>query len=73
MGERGSGAVVDVIGSGCKVAAVTHLFGGSANAALMLASAGLTSAYASKGARVNAVNPGLTLTERLHRGTQAVA
>ena len=73
MGERGHGAVVNVIGSGGKVAAVTHLAGGAANAALMLASAGLAAAYAGKGVRVNAVNPGLTLTERLHEGMQADA
>ena len=73
MGERGSGAVVNVIGSGGKVAAVTHLAGGSANAALMLASAGFAAAYAGKGVRVNAVNPGLTLTERLQEGMQAEA
>lgn len=73
MGERGSGAVVNVVGSGGKVAAVTHLAGGSANAALMLASAGFAAAYAGKGVRVNAVNPGLTLTERLHEGMQAEA
>ncbi len=73
MGERGRGAVVNVIGSGGKVAAVTHLAGGAANAALMLASAGLAAAYASKGVRVNAVNPGLTLTERLQEGMQAEA
>ncbi len=73
MGERGHGAVVNVIGSGGKVAAVTHLAGGAANAALMLASAGLAAAYAGKGVRVNAVNPGLTLTERLHEGMQAEA
>ena len=73
MGERGRGTVVNVIGSGGKVAAVTHLAGGAANAALMLASAGLAAAYAGKGVRVNAVNPGLTLTERLHEGMQAEA
>ena len=73
MGERGHGAVVNIIGSGGKVAAVTHLAGGAANAALMLASAGLAAAYAGKGVRVNAVNPGLTLTERLHEGMQADA
>ena len=73
MGERGHGAVFNIIGSGGKVAAVTHLAGGAANAALMLASAGLAAAYAGKGVRVNAVNPGLTLTERLHEGMQAEA
>ena len=73
MGARGHGAVVNIIGSGGKVATVTHLAGGAANAALMLASAGLAAAYAGKGVRVNAVNPGLTLTERLHEGMQAEA
>ena len=73
MGERGHGAVVNVIGSGGKVAAVTHLAGGAANAALMLASAGLAAAYAGKGVRVNAVNPGRTFTERLQEGMHAEA
>ena len=73
MGERGDGAVVSIIGCGGKVATVTHLAGGAANAALMLASAELAAAYAGKGVRVNAVNPGLTLTERLHEGMQAEA
>ena len=73
MGERGHGAVVSVIGYGGKVAAVTHLAGGAANAALMLASAGLAAAYAGKGVRVNAVNPGRTFTERLQEGMQAEA
>jgi len=73
MGARGHGAVVNVVGAGGKVAAVTHLAGGSANAALMLASSGLAAAYAGKGVRVNAVNPGLTLTERLKEGMQAEA
>ena len=73
MGERGHGAVVNIIGSGGKVAAVTHLAGGAANAALMLASAGLAAAYAGKGVRVNAVNPGRTFTERLQEGMQAEA
>ena len=65
--------MVNVIGSGGKVAAVTHLAGGAANVALMLASAGLASACASKGVRVNAVNPGRTFTERLQEGMQAEA
>lgn len=73
MAERQRGAVVNVIGSGGKVAAVTHLAGGAANAALMLASAGLAAAYAGKGVRVNAVNPGRTFTERLAEGMQAEA
>jgi NAD(P)-dependent dehydrogenase (short-subunit alcohol dehydrogenase family) len=47
--------------------------GGAANAALMLASAGLAAVYAPKGVRINVINPGLTLTERLREGMAADA
>jgi NAD(P)-dependent dehydrogenase (short-subunit alcohol dehydrogenase family) len=73
MAKRGSGVVVNVVGSGGKVANPVHLPGGSANAALMLASAGLGRAYAGKGIRVVAVNPAATNTERLQSGTEAEA
>lgn len=73
MGSVGSGAIVNVVGAGGKVASPTHLPGGSANAALMLASAGLAAAYGPRGVRVNVVNPGLTLTDRLSEGLAADA
>lgn len=73
MAARGQGAIVNVIGSGGKVASPTHLAGGAANAALMLISAGLANAYAARGVRVNAVNPAATLTERLQQGLEADA
>ena len=66
--QRGSGAIVNIVGMGGKVATTTHLAGGAANAALMLASAGLAAAYGPRGVRVNAVNPSLTLTDRLAEG-----
>lgn len=73
MGARGRGAIVNVVGNGGKVANPIHIPGGAANAALMLATAGLAAAYAPQGVRVNAVNPGLTLTDRLQEGLQAEA
>jgi NAD(P)-dependent dehydrogenase (short-subunit alcohol dehydrogenase family) len=73
MGARGAGAIVNVIGLGGKVATTTHLAGGAANAALMLATAGLATAYGPRGVRVNAVNPGLTLTDRMAEGLAADA
>src|SRR5215213_8180374 len=62
MASRGRGAIVNVIGSGGKVATPTHIGGGAANAALMLATAGLANAYAARGVRVIGINPGPTKT-----------
>jgi NAD(P)-dependent dehydrogenase (short-subunit alcohol dehydrogenase family) len=73
MATRGSGSIVNIVGMGGKVATTTHLGGGSANAALMLASAGLAAAYAAQGVRVNVINPALTMTERLREGLVAEA
>ena len=73
MAQRGQGSIVNVVGNGGKVPSAIHLAGGAANAALMLATAGLANAYASKGIRVNAINPGLTRTDRLQEGVAADA
>ncbi len=73
MVKRSAGVIVNIIGMGGKVAGPTHLPGGAANAALMLASAGLANAFARHGIRVNAVNPGLTVTERMQEGFEADA
>lgn len=56
------------------MASPAHLAGGAANAALMLASAGLANAYGKQGVRVNTVNPSATLhTERLQEGMEVDA
>jgi NAD(P)-dependent dehydrogenase (short-subunit alcohol dehydrogenase family) len=73
MAARGSGVVVNVVGSGGKVASPIHIAGGSANAALHLATAGLAAAYAGRGVRVVAVSPGLTETGRVAEGLAAEA
>jgi len=68
MAARGRGAIVNIIGSGGKTANPVHLPGGCANAALMLATVGLAAAYGPKGVRINGINPGATLTDRVHEG-----
>ena len=73
MGRRGAGVIVNIIGAGGKVASPTHLAGGSANAALMLATAGFGAAYAAKGVRIVGVSPGLTETDRVAEGLAAEA
>ena len=73
MAARRRGVVVNVVGQGGKAATPTHLPGGSANAALMLATAGLASAFGPSGIRVNAVNPGTTLTDRAQAAFKAEA
>ena len=73
MAKRGRGVIVSIIGVGGKVASSSHLAGGSANAALMLATAGLGATYAGKGVRVVGVSPSLTETDRVAEGFAADA
>jgi NAD(P)-dependent dehydrogenase (short-subunit alcohol dehydrogenase family) len=70
MAGRKRGVIVNIVGSGGKVASPTQLPGGAANAALMLVTAGLAHAYGKHGVRVNAVNPAATLTDRLKAGME---
>jgi NAD(P)-dependent dehydrogenase (short-subunit alcohol dehydrogenase family) len=71
MVARRSGAIVNIVGNGGKVANPVHIPGGAANAALLLATAGLAAAWARHGIRVNAINPAITLTDRVNEGMQA--
>src|SRR5690606_2302946 len=73
MAARGRGAIVNIVGQGGRQASVMHVAGGSANAALMLATVGMAAAYAARGVRVNAINPGLTKTSRVDEGMNAEA
>jgi NAD(P)-dependent dehydrogenase (short-subunit alcohol dehydrogenase family) len=71
MVSRGRGTIINIVGMGGKVANPVHLPGGAANAALMLATVGLAAAHAAKGIRINAINPGATLTGRVQDGLRA--
>jgi NAD(P)-dependent dehydrogenase (short-subunit alcohol dehydrogenase family) len=73
MAQRGCGAIVNVVGAGGKVASPIHLPGGAANAALMLITSGLAAAYGPRGVRINAVNPGATVTDRLQAGLETAS
>jgi len=67
------GAIVNIVGTGGRVPTSTHLPGGSANAALLLSTLGLAQYYARYGIRINAINPGVTLTDRVEQHLQLEA
>ncbi|WHO75434.1 SDR family oxidoreductase [Rhizobium sp. BT03] len=71
MVSRRAGAIVNIIGTGGKIASPIHIPGGAANAALMLASAGLAAAWGHAGIRVNVINPGATMTDRVQMSLEA--
>lgn len=73
MAKRGKGVIVNIIGMGGKVATPIHLPGGAANAALMLATVGLANVYGPKGIRINAINPGSTMTDRVREALKLEA
>ena len=64
MLARGRGVIVNIIGTGGKLAMPLHLAGGAANAALMLATTGLGISLARSGVRVVGLNPAATETDR---------
>lgn len=73
MRGRGRGAVVNIIGTGGKVASPIHIPGGAANSALMLATVGLASVHGKYGIRINAINPGATITDRIREALELEA
>jgi NAD(P)-dependent dehydrogenase (short-subunit alcohol dehydrogenase family) len=73
MAARGGGAVLNIVGTGGKLAKPTHMPGGAANAALLLASAGFARAWGAHGVRVNVLNPGAVETRRLVEQLQVKA
>ncbi len=73
MRKRKQGNIVNIIGAGGKHPSPMHLPGGAANAALMLATAGLATTWASHGIRINAINPGATSTDRIQGSINAEA
>ncbi|GFZ73890.1 Short-chain dehydrogenase/reductase SDR [Pseudomonas amygdali pv. eriobotryae] len=64
---RHVGSIINIVGIGGRLPTDNHLAGGSANAALLLSTLGLARYYAKYGIRINAINPGTTLTDRVEQ------
>jgi NAD(P)-dependent dehydrogenase (short-subunit alcohol dehydrogenase family) len=64
-GGAWEGVVINIVGMGGKVATPSTFQAAAANSALMLATVGLANVYGPKGIRVNAINPGATMTDRV--------
>lgn len=65
--QKQIGAIINMVGIGGKVPSYSHMAGGAANAALMITTMGLAQHYARRGIRINAINPGYTLTGRVEQ------
>ena len=65
MAERGSGVIVNVIGSAADRPKPDYIAGAAGNSALVGLTKALGSTSMQSGVRVVAVNPGLTVTDRL--------
>lgn len=58
MLDKGSGAIVNITGTGGRLPIDIHMPGGSVNAALNLVTKGIANQYGPEGIRANAVSPG---------------
>ena len=75
MMERGSGSIINIVGSTARTPTEDFIVGSMVNAALVSFTRGVSRELARKGVRINSVSPGWTLTERQERsfGMQAAA
>ncbi len=67
------GSIINIIGVGGRAGSADFAIGGAVNAALLNFTKALAQRGLTDGVRVNAVNPGAIVTERLERRIQAVA
>lgn len=73
MMQRGSGAIVNIIGSTARTPTPDFIVGSMINAALVNFTRGLARELARYHVRVNAISPGWTLTERAQRSFELQA
>lgn len=67
MRKQQHGRILNIIGTGGKNPSATFLAGGTANAALINFTKGISKELAKYGIRINAISPAMTATERAER------
>lgn len=73
MMERGSGSIINVVGSTARMPTEDFIVGSMVNAALVSFTRGISRELGRRGVRINAVSPGWTLTERQERSFEMQA
>ena len=73
MMERGSGSIINVVGSTARTPTEDFIVGSMVNAALVSFTRGISRELARKGVRINSISPGWTLTERQERSFEMQA
>ena len=73
MMERGSGSIINIIGSTARTPTEDFIVGSMVNAALVSFTRGISRELARKGVRINSVSPGWTLTDRQERSFEMQA
>lgn len=73
MMERGSGSIINIVGSTARTPTEDFIVGSMVNAALVSFTRGVSRELARRGVRINAISPGWTLTERQERSFEMQA
>ena len=71
--QQHQGAIINIVGVGGRTGSAEFTVGGSVNAALLNLTKSLADRGIRDGIRVNAINPGAILTERLHTRVKSYA
>lgn len=73
MMDRGSGSIINVVGSTARTPTEDFIVGSMVNAALVSFTRGVSRELGRKGVRINSISPGWTLTERQERSFEMQA
>lgn len=73
MMERGTGSIINIVGSTARTPTEDFIVGSMVNAALVSFTRGISRELGRRGVRINSISPGWTLTERQERSFEMQA